>query len=411
MPFEPDPAASQGRPAPADEGAALPSEEIEIHGLAAGGDGVGRAADGRVVFVPFAAPGDRLRVRIVDQRKRFAHGEIERILEASPWRVAPLCGVYGDCGGCTWQHLAYEVQLRAKAEILGDALERVGHLALPGPLEVTPSPTPYRYRGRTRVLAKAGRVGYRRRRSHDLCPTSRCPVLVPVLDAALAELAARHPEPAEEWELVAGVDGATRTTALRRPLPEGPRLTLAVAGERMSVSPGVFVQGNALLLDALAEAVHQAAGHGALGIELFCGAGFFSLGLARRFTRLVAVESEGRAVADLRRNAETAGLANLEVVRGLAEAALERYPGADCVVVDPPRTGLPPGCVQALVAAAPRRMVYVSCDPATLARDLALLVKGGYALSAVRGFDLFPQTPHVEALATLVRQEAGGASA
>jgi len=381
------------------------SEEIEIHGLAAGGDGVGRAADGRVVFVPFAAPGDRLQVRLVDERKRFAHGEIERILEASPWRTAPLCGVYGDCGGCTWQHVSYDVQLRAKAEILGDALERVGHLVLPGPVEVTPSPTPYRYRGRTRVLAKAGRVGYRRRRSHDLCAASRCPVLVPALDAALAELSAQHPEPAEEWELVAGEEGTTRTTALRRPLPDEPRLTLRVAGDRMSFSPGVFIQGNPLLFDALAEAVHEAAGGGELGIELFCGAGFFSLGLARRFTRLVAVESEGRAVADLRHNVEAAGLANVEVVRGLAEAALERFPGADCVVVDPPRTGLPPVCIDALAAAVPRRLVYLSCDAATLARDLARLVKGGYALSAVRGFDLFPQTPHVEAVATLVREE------
>ncbi len=383
---------------------ALRTEEIEIHGLAAGGDGVGRCADGRVVFVPFSVPGDRLRVRLVDERKRFAHGEIDRILEASPWRTAPLCGVYGDCGGCTWQHVAYEVQLRAKAEILTDALERVGHLVLPEPVEITPSPTPYRYRGRTRVLAKAGRVGYRRRRSHDLCATSRCPVLVPALDAALAELAAQHPEPAEEWELVAGEDGTTRTTALRRPLPEEPNLTLRVAGDRMNFSPGVFIQGNALLFDALAETVQQAAGRGELGIELFCGAGFFSMGLARGFARLVAVESEGRAVADLRRNVEGAGLANVEVVRGLAEEALERFPGADCVVVDPPRTGLPPACIEALTAAAPGRLVYVSCDAATLARDLARLVKGGYALAAVRGFDLFPQTPHVEAVATLVRE-------
>lgn len=384
-----------------------PTEEIEIHGLAAGGDGVGRSADGRVVFVPFAAPGDRLLVRLVDERKRFAHGEIERILEASPWRTAPLCGVYGDCGGCTWQHVAYEVQLRAKTEILTDALERVGHLVLPAPVEVSPSPMPYRYRGRTRVLAKAGRVGYRRRRSHDLCPTSRCPVLVPELDAALAELAAQHPEPAEEWELVSGEDGTTRTTALRRPLPEEPRLTLTVSGDRMSFSPGVFIQGNALLLDPLAEAVRQAAGSGALGIELFCGAGFFTLGLARAFAQLVAVESEGRAVADLRRNVEAAGLAHVEVVRGLAEEVLVRFPGADCVVVDPPRTGLPPGCIEALTAAAPQRLVYISCDAATLARDLARLVKGGYALSAVRGFDLFPQTPHVEAVATLVREAKG----
>jgi tRNA/tmRNA/rRNA uracil-C5-methylase (TrmA/RlmC/RlmD family) len=376
--------------------------ELAIEGLAAGGDGVSHTADGRVVFVPFSAPGDRVAVRLVEERKRYARGAIERILEPSPFRVQPVCGVYGTCGGCTWQHLDYATQLRAKTEILGDALERVGGLRVPEELRVVPSPSSYGWRSRTRVLAKGGVVGYRQRRSHAVCATSRCPVLVPELDEALAQLARHRPQAAEEWELAAGADGATRTTPLRSPLPQEPRLTVAVCGQRMSFSPGVFVQGNALLLDALAGAVHQAAGSGRLAVELFCGAGFFTLGLARGFERVVAVESEGRAVEDLRANVLNAGLRNVEIRCGRAERLLAVLGGADAMVVDPPRTGLPPECIRGVAGARPRKLVYVSCDPATLARDLASLVEHGFTLESVTGFDLFPQTPHVEAVASLV---------
>jgi 23S rRNA (uracil1939-C5)-methyltransferase len=364
---------------------------------------VGRGADGLVVFVPFTAPGDRVRARITERRARFARATIDELLEPSPARTQPLCGVYGACGGCAWQHVDYAVQLRAKGEILRDALERVGKLSLPDDVEVVSSPSPYRYRGRTRVLAKGGRVGYRRRRSHELCPTSCCPILVPELDAELVRLAASKPGTAEEWELVAGSGGVTRATPLRKPLPEEPPIELRVCGDRMQFSPGVFVQGNALLLDALAGAVHEAAGRGRLGVELFAGAGFFTVGLARRFERLLVVESEGRAVDDLRRNLLRAELRNVEVRGGRAERVLGSTRGAEVVVVDPPRTGLPPGTVEALVGLAPERIVYVSCDPATLARDLGVLAKHGWEVAEVRGFDLFPQTPHVEAVAITVR--------
>jgi 23S rRNA (uracil1939-C5)-methyltransferase len=170
----------------------------------------------------------------------------------------------------------------------------------------------------------------------------------------------------------------------------------------MSFSPGVFVQGNALLLDELARGVHEAAGSGRLAVELFCGAGFFTLGLARGFERVVAVESEGRAVADLHANVLNAGLRNVEIRGGRAEQLLAVLGGADAMVLDPPRTGLPLECIQGVAGARPRRLVYVSCDPATLARDLAKLVEHGFALESLVGFDLFPQTPHVEAVASLV---------
>ena len=377
------------------------TRELTIESLAAGGDGVGRTDDGLVVFVPFTAPGDRVRVQVRERRARHAHGVVEALLEAGPARTEPLCGVYGSCGGCTWQHVAYASQLEAKRAILRDALVRIGKVALPDEIDVIPCPQPYGYRGRSRVLVKEGRVGYRRRRSHALCATSRCPVLVPELDAELAALARRAPAETGEWELVAGRAGQTRATPLRRPLADGPAVTLEVDGDRLAVSPGVFVQGNALLLDELARSVHEAAGKGRLGAELFAGAGFFTPGLARRFGRLVVVESEGRAVADLRRNLAAADVHNVDVECGRAERVLQRLEGVEVVLVDPPRTGLPPGTLDALARLRPRRLVYVSCEPATLARDLASAAAEGFALRTLRALDLFPQTPHLEAIAVL----------
>ncbi len=398
-------------PKPRDDGRLLRVTDdpcqLRIERLAAGGDGVARAENGRVVFVPETAPGDRVRVRIVEERKRFARAQVITRIADGDDRVEPKCPVYGACGGCAWQHVAYPAQLAAKQALLRDALERLGDLRLDAPPDVVPCPRPYGYRSRTRVVAKAGRVGYRRRRSHDLCETSACPVLAPALERRLAALAAARPEGEEEWELVAGADGSTRALPLAHPLADDPRIAIDVLGDRLEFSPGVFVQGNALLHDALARSVHEAAGSGERCVELFAGGGFFSVGLARRFARLVVVESEGRAVSDLRRNLLRSGCRNVEVRGARAERVLAALPRpVDVVVVDPPRTGLPPGCTEALAELAPERLVYVSCDPATLARDLGQLSHAGYTLANVRGFDLFPQTPHLEAVATLTKETA-----
>jgi len=316
-----------------------------------------------------------------------------------------VCPVFGACGGCSWQHVAYETQLAAKARILEDALRRIGRLELPaGPLEIAPSPSPYGYRSRTRVLVESGRVGYRRRRSHALCATTRCPVLAPALDAKLHELAQRPPREDGEWELAVG-EGEARAVPLAA--PGGERVTLVVAGERIAVSPGVFAQSNSLLLPRLAERLLACAGAGDAALELHAGAGCFTLALARRFASVVALEADAGAVADLRHNLHAADLANVAVIGETLERALERGALAklapELLVLDPPRAGLPEGAVAELARLRPERVVYLSCDPATLARDLALFAACGYALRSVEGFDLFPQTPHVEALALLAR--------
>ncbi len=391
------------------------SLDLTIDALAAGGDGVGRAPDGRVVFVPFTAPGDQVTVRLEPGGTRFARGRVVALRHPGPTRTDPLCAVFGSCGGCAWQHVDYPAQLAAKRTILHDALVRIGGLRLEAEPDVLACPSPYGYRSRTRIVVAGGRVGYRRRRSHAVCATHRCPILVPALDDALAALAADPPAEEGEWELAAGSAGDVRVTPLAGAAPAGPRLALAVAGERIERTPGVFAQSNALLLEALVAGVLEAAGTGEEALELFAGAGFFTLGLARRFARVVAVEGDPAAARDLAFNLERAGLGHAEVQAAAVEAALEaRMRGAgwpDVVVLDPPRTGLPRGVAARLGALGASRLVYLSCDPATLARDLAALAGEGYALVRVRGFDLFPQTPHLEALAVMAREPGGSGAA
>jgi 23S rRNA (uracil1939-C5)-methyltransferase len=387
-------------PAPLESGDPV---ELRIDALSAGGDGVGRLADGRVVFVPLTAPGDRVRARLASLRPRFARAELEEVLEPGPSRVAPRCPVFGVCGGCAWQHVAYEAQCEAKRAIVEDALRRIGRLA-PPPVTFRASPEPYAYRSRTRVLVERGRVGYRRRKSHALCAVESCPVLTPPVDAALRALADAPPKGDGEWELAAAASGV----AVHPVRGAGKPVEIAVDGGSLRASPGVFFQAHAGLHEALVEAVAEDAGAGGLALELFAGAGFFTLRLARAFARVVAVEAQAEAAEDLRHNLARAGCEAVRVVEARVEAALEAPDllggeRPDVVVLDPPRAGLAPGAAERIAALAPRRIVYLSCDPATHARDLAVLTAPGFALERVQAFDLFPQTPHVEALARLGR--------
>jgi 23S rRNA (uracil1939-C5)-methyltransferase len=376
---------------------------------------VGRGPDGRVVFVPLTAPGDRVRVVLRQRSKRFVRAELERVLEPGASRVEPICPAFGRCGGCAWQHVAYPEQLRAKAKIVADALERLAGLTVPEGVAISPSPAPYAYRGRTRVVCADGGVGYRRRGSHALCRVSTCPVLVAPLDRELGALAADPPTwdgdgPTGggdgEWELVAGAGG---TRAVPLPARPGPRIGVCVGDDRLEVSPGVFFQANTGLLEPLAAAVGAATGEGEYAVELFAGAGFLTLGLARRFARVHAVESNPAAASDLAHNLSAAGLANVEIACERVEVALSRGPLASArpsvVLLDPPRLGLPDGAAEALAGLSPQRIAYLSCDPATLARDLGRLTARGYALTRVEAFDLFPQTAHVETLAVLSRSD------
>jgi 23S rRNA (uracil1939-C5)-methyltransferase len=395
---------------------------VRIDGLAAGGDGVGRDAEGRVLFVPLTAPGDRVRVRIVESRKRFARGEVLELLEAGPARTTPPCAVFGSCGGCTWQHLSYEAQLAAKGTIVEEALRRIGRFDPEAPLHVTPSPSPYGYRSRARLVQEGERLGYRMRRSHRICVIDACPVLRPELQAELGRKRPRRPsrsagprtdEGPIEWDLAVGDRGEVRARRTGGRESAADPIELDVGGDLVRVSRGVFGQSNSLLVGALADAVVRRATAGresVSALELYAGAGLFTLGLARRFDRVWAVEANPGAVADLRFNLARAGLDSVETHAGTVEGVLPglglRAP--DVLVLDPPRSGVSPAAMAEIESLGARRIVYVSCDPATLARDLGRLRDHGYRLDQVEAFDLFPQTPHVESVATLLARRGSG---
>ena len=383
------------------------SQNVTIERLASEGDGVGRLADGRVVFVPATAPGDVAEVRIVEEHPRFARAELVRVTEPGPSRVQPRCPLVGTCGGCAWQHIEYSEQCAAKARRVAETFERVAKLSPPDTVECTPCPAPYGYRSRARLGFRDGVVGLRQVRSHRLCGASSCPVLVPLLDATLARLADDPPSGNGELTLAAGDDGSVCVTGDGR---DGVAIEIesAPSSTRIQISPGVFFQANSVLRQPLAEAVHALAGEGERALELFAGSGFFTMGLAGRFERVLVVEAQGRATRDLAANLAAAGHANVEVVTGLAERKLEAPALADfapdVVLLDPPRKGLDRVAADRIAMLGAPRIVYVACDPATQARDVARIAGHGYRLTQLRAFDLFPQTPHVESIALLEKE-------
>ena len=378
-----------------------------------------RADDGLTVFVPFTAPGDRVRVRVVDRRRRFARAELSELLEPGPGRGEPRCSFFGRCGGCTWQHLNYRIQIEAKQNIIRDALERIAGLSAPEQIVVTPSPDEYGYRIRSRVLCRSGRFGYRGRSSHALCAVDQCPVLVSPLEAELARLNAGGADSGSraasqgesEWVMVADTAGAVRSTCLSSndsgdDGPEGSVSRFDVGGRVLSVSARSFVQANGLLHEVLYQSVLKQVGRGSRVLEIHAGAGFFTLGLVDCFDHVVAVESSPAAVADLRKNLSSWPESRVRILAQRAELVVpgEISLAPDVVLVDPPRAGLSLELLEGIVGLAPTRIVYLSCDSATLARDVARLSERSYRIAHVHGFDLFPQTPHVEVLVSLVAE-------
>jgi 23S rRNA (uracil1939-C5)-methyltransferase len=365
--------------------------------------------------VPFAAPGDRLRVRIDEASERFLRGTIESILEASPARVEPVCAHFGVCGACQLQHLNRETELRAKSEFLRDCLRRIGGIRWDGEIAITGA-AEYGWRSRVglHVLRKAGtsaRVGFFRGGSRELVPIQECPVLVPTLQALVKRFASDPnsiPTDARELDLVAGDGGEVGAIpALPRGSAPGGRVRQKIAGFDFAFDAGTFSQGNRPLVESLVLRAVDGV-HGATAIDLYAGAGLFTLALARRFEVVHAVEADSAAV---RSGLENARRNSVENVRwhdaGVGEwlASSDRGLRPDLVLLDPPRTGAGPGVVDGIVELGPRAVTYVSCDPATWARDLRRFVARGYAISSVEALDMYPRSYHVESIARLTSTE------
>jgi tRNA/tmRNA/rRNA uracil-C5-methylase (TrmA/RlmC/RlmD family) len=418
---------------------------LRIGAVAQGGHCVARH-EGRVVFVRHALPGELADVRLTEAREgdRFWRGDAVAVVEASPDRVEPRCDVArpGGCGGCDWQHASLEFQRRSKADVVAEQLRRIGRTQVEG-LVVEPVPGDQEGLGwRTRVryaVDGGGRAGLRRHRSHDVVDIAACPIADPAVDAVgvptrpwpgvatVEVVAARAGDEVER--LVVVEPSSPGNDRLRLPVLDAPA-SLARRGpggvERLRgrgwvreevlvdglprtfrVSGAGFWQVHPGAAQALLDAVLDAAGprRGEHALDLYCGVGLFAVGLAARVGAggwVLGVEGERRAVADARRNLHDLPWARLEhapVAGALTgPAAPER---ADVVVLDPPRTGAGREVVEAVAALRPRVVVYVACDPAALARDVATAESAGYKLAGLRAFDLFPMTHHVECVATL----------
>jgi len=416
---------------------------VQIEKPVYGGSFLARA-EGKAVFVPLVLPGEQARIRVTESKSGYANAEAEEIVSAAPERVQPACPHFGVCGGCHYQHTGYETQLAFKQAILRETLER-GGVAFPDEIGVLAG-EPWRSRNRIRLaFDAAGHPGYRGRRSHAVIPISECPIAAPLLfDAAraAAEIARQLAPPlriteislfcdAAETSLLASVFTASpkkirfdefalalqqRTPALKGAelLAEGragqPARAVArwgetslrynAAGFDYRVDHGAFFQVNRWLVDELVDRV-TAGREGALAWDLFAGVGLFARRLTANFSRVVAVESAPSATQAL--------AANLKGTRGIPVRAttldfLRRdHQGLrpDFVVVDPPRTGLGAEITTLLAALGAPALAYVSCDPATLARDLRALTGAGYQIESVTLADLFPQTFHLETVVHL----------
>ena len=386
--------------------------DVTTERLAYGGDAVARH-DGLAVFVPFAAPGERLRVRITERKKNFARGIIDRILEPSPSRREPRCQYFGDCGGCQLQHITYEAQLESKIGFVRDALERIGRIDWPHKIDIRhDAEFGYRSRAQVKIDRSAGRVGFNRAASNSVCDVTGCPILVPELDEALRTLWStlghttvdneRLPNRLQV-EMAAGESGVSFEPALAG-LPER-LLQRTVKGANYAFSPSTFFQGNPSLLEGLVnEALGEIAGD--LAIDLYAGVGLFTIQLARRFSRVIGVEVDTASTKFALENIGANQISNVEFHNIAADVWLKNFvdtnpPQPDLLLLDPPRSGAAES-IDRVIVLKPKHITYVSCDPATLSRDLRRLLDSGYELTGITAIDLFPQTYHVETVATLV---------
>jgi 23S rRNA (uracil1939-C5)-methyltransferase len=435
--------------------------ELVPQKLVYGGAALGHY-EGRPVLVSGALPGELVEVEATRQAKGVVHARILKIVAPSPERIAAPCPYFGRCGGCHYQHLDVVRQLEAKREILRETLRRIGGIDWQGEIRLHAA-DPWRYRNQAQFKLGAGSegktsIGYFEADSHRLVPIDACPILSPRLNAILAEIS--RPEWASRLTAFAEIDlfvddrdeevmltfhgqGGDRERLAQDCLSllpgvttvafetnasaaapsragsvatEGhdgsgersvfgkPRIQYRVRERTYEVSPGSFFQASRLMLPDLVETVAGAV-VGSLALDLYAGVGLFTLPLAQRFKHVIAVEANRRAAADLDGNIKAAGLRNARAVKAKTSECLRRYAQGtpDLVVLDPPRAGADAESLRLLSKMAPGRICYVSCQPPTFARDLALLSRHGFRLESVDLFDLFPQTFHIESVAWLTQ--------
>jgi 23S rRNA (uracil1939-C5)-methyltransferase len=401
--------------------------DLTLTTLTYGGDALGRLEDGRAVFVPLGVPGERVRIRLTEERGHFARAAIVEVLEASAERLVPKCRHFGVCGGCHYQHIPYASQLRAKRSILLDQLTRIGHIEEPNVAPMVPSAQPWHYRNQIQFhLNPQGRLGFVQASGasggEEILAIQECHLPMETVNA-LWPLLQLDAEAGIERVAVRGGSDGELMLVLKAATPYPPELEveaaisvahvyeddvvvqagedhirLEVLDREFRVSPTSFFQVNLNVAEKMVQHVLEALPREIdTIIDAYCGVGLFSAFLAPRCRRLIGIESSRSACEDFTVNLdEFENVALYEDTVERALPALDAHPGV--VVVDPPRTGLDRSAVDALVRLGTGTVIYVSCDPSTLARDAARLVKHGYHIESVTPFDMFPQTYHIESL-------------
>jgi 23S rRNA (uracil1939-C5)-methyltransferase len=365
--------------------------DLSIVKLVAGGDGLG-FIDGKAMFVPDTLPGEAVRVRVTQRHKDFDRAVLLEVKEPSPYRVAPPCRLAGTCGGCNWLHIRYEEQLAQKVAIVQEALSRVGRIE-PPPFTIEPSPG-LGSRSRAQIHRQGDTLGYMAARSSQLVKVETCPIVAPPIDAIFRG-SVRAPADRERFTVFSnGHDVAVEG------IDDDRDLTVSVCGRPIVFSVGCFFQSNLKALDALVPWALEGLS-GDVAADLYCGVGLFGAFLSSRFSRIISVEESAMSVAYARRNITGSGHQFIPMSVEQWITSVGARTAMDAVVVDPPRVGLGPEVCDWLCRARPGRLVYVSCNPVTLARDLGRLVTDGFKLDAIRLFDFYPQTSHVEAVARL----------
>ncbi len=398
--------------------------EVTLTTLTYGGEAMGRLEDGRAVFIPFGLPGERVSVRLTDEKKNFARGEIVEILQASPDRIEAQCRHFGECGGCHYQNLSYDKQLTAKTEILIDQLKRIGKIENPPVKPMVASPDPWNYRNHVQFsLDRDGKLGFQKSNSNRVIPITECHLPESAINDFWPQLEFEPETNIERVSLRAGVDDDL-LMVLESESPEPPELeieagisiahvyeenTVVIAGHDhiitrvldrdFKVSAASFFQVNTAMAEKMVQ--HLLAclpvSQSTTLLDVYCGAGLFSAFFAPKCKTVIGIESSESSCEDFAVNLDE--FDNVELYEGFAEEILQHLEiQPDIVLVDPPRAGLDKQVIDGIFNLNPQMIAYVSCDPSTLARDAARLINAGYKLKEVTPFDLFPQTYHIESI-------------
>ncbi len=399
--------------------------EVTLSNLAYGGEAIGRLPDGRAVFVPFTLPGERVRAQLVEEKPGYARARLLEVLAPAAQRISPRCPHFMTCGGCHYQHMPYELQLEAKAAILREQLQRIGHFVDPPVEPVVPAPRPWNYRNHIQFhLTPTGRLGFQAAYGPEVVPVAECHLPEPAINETWPLLDIEPFPGLERVSFRAGADGdlllVLESAGSQAPalsveelpvsvvlLTPDQALVLAgsgfleieVLGKVFHVSAGSFFQVNTLMAEKMVQHLldHLELDGQMTVLEVYCGVGLFSAFLAPRVGRLVGVEASPVAGEDFAEN--LAEFNHVELYEAAAEDVLPSLDfRPDLILVDPPRAGLGRRVLDEILRLRAPRLVYVSCDPATLARDARRLVAGGYRLQKITPFDLFPQTYHIESI-------------